>query len=51
MPVNENNYEVYDEMACQTLLETTDKKEAHATAFNSQCVLKLNGTVIKDYSC
>jgi hypothetical protein len=44
-------YKVYDEMACAVILETPDKKLAHDEAYNHQCILMLNGKVIKDFSC
>ena len=44
-------YTVYDEMACQTLLETDNKQDAYQTAYNHQCVLMLDGKVIRDFSC
>ena len=42
---------VYDEMACEVLLKTTDEKEARAKAYNHQCVLFKDGHVLHDYSC
>ena len=44
-------YKVFDEMAGEILLETTDEKEARAVAYNHQCILALDGKVIHDYSC
>lgn len=44
-------YTVYDEMACEVLLETKDEKEARKVAYNHQCILMLDGIVINDYSC
>ena len=44
-------YEVFDEMAMQELLKTENEAEARAMAYNHQCVLKLNGIQIHDYSC
>jgi len=44
-------YTVLDEMAMQIILTTEDKKIAVETAYNHQCVLMLNGKVIKDFSC
>ena len=46
-----NQFTVYDEMACEVLLKTTDEKEARAKAYNHQCVLLKDGQVIHDYSC
>lgn len=48
----EELYTVYDEMACEILLETSNLKTAQKKAFNYQCLLINNKTrkVIKDYS-
>jgi hypothetical protein len=47
----EDKYVVFDEMAMEVLLETTDKKEAEDKAYNHQCVLSCNGKLVHDYSC
>ena len=44
-------YTVYDEMACQVLLKTTDEAAARDKAYDHQCVLFFDGKVIHDYSC
>lgn len=46
-------YRVYDEMACETIVETDDANLAIDTAYNYQAVLIENATgrVISDYSC
>lgn len=47
------NYEVFDEMAHEVLLQTTNLQEAKVKAWNHQCILKNADTnqVLKDYSC
>ena len=42
-------YQIIDEMAMQTW-ETICIKKAYELAFNYQCVLMLDGIVIKDFS-
>jgi len=44
-------YTVYDEMGCEVLMNTTDRKEAEDCAYNHQCVLFYDGKVLHDYSC
>lgn len=44
-------YIVFDEMAMAVLLETEDETEARNKAYNHQCVLMKDSTVIQDYSC
>jgi len=43
-------YTIVDEMCCYSE-ETICRKKAFKEAFNRQCVLMLNGIVIKDFSC
>ncbi|WP_316851579.1 hypothetical protein [Pedobacter agri] len=46
-------YRVYDEMALEDILETSDLREAKNFAYNHQCILidNLTGLVMHDYSC
>ena len=49
--IKNSGYVVFDECAMDVLLETTDETAARDKAYNHQCVLFLDGKVIKDYSC
>lgn len=48
--ITAEGYTVYDEMACEVLLKTNDKKAAEDKAYDHQCVLFYNGKVFHDYS-
>lgn len=46
-----DTYQVFDEMANETILTTEDKQKAINEAYNSQSVLLCNGVFVHDYSC